>query len=647
METLKIKPFKTAVRASVSLPGSKSITNRALILAAASGSGCEISGALFSRDTEIMMSALKALGFDVCADAEAKTIAVSGRLENGLSAEIFVGNAGTAARFLTALAAASEGGVFAFDSDAEMYARPMGGLIQALEELGAEFEFSGEKNHFPFVMRTHGLRGGAVEVDAGASSQILSAVMMASKLAKTPLEIRCGATVSAPFVKMTEEMMRAFPTSKYAVEPDATAASYFAALPAVVGGVCALENFAACRLQGDAKFLDVLESAGLVRTLKSGNDVLVFGADTFITTPLELDFNDISDTFLTLAAVAAFLPRTLKITGIKHTRKQETDRVAAMASQLKKLAARVVEGEDFLEITSFAAEQKCTDRRGILQCLAKSLPQTVKIETFNDHRIAMSFGILGCADLGREWIEIENPQCTSKTWREFFGVLAGVGAASEKFRIVAVDGGAAVGKSSVSKAASAALGYMHVDTGAHYRNLAYILLEDGITPAETERVRARLQTLSLSTAVEGFDAKVCCNGKILLESDIRCERINANVSVFAAIPEVREFLKNYQRSMAEFARKNGFGGLIMEGRDIGSVIFPDADARIFLDADEATRAARRAKEGITDSIGRRDELDRKRKVAPLVCPDGATRIDTSHMSKDEVVAESILCILNS
>ena len=123
--------------------------------------------------------------------------------------------------------------------------------------------------------------------------------------------------------------------------------------------------------------------------------------------------------------------------------------------------------------------------------------------------------------------------------------------------------------------------------------------------------------------------------------------MNAVVSNFAAIAEVREFLKNYQRSMREFAAENGFAGLIMEGRDIGSVIFPDANARIFLDADEETRAARRAAEGITDSIKKRDALDRNRKVAPLVCPEGAVRIDTSHLTKDEVVAAALLCILDS
>ena len=260
----------------------------------------------------------------------------------------------------------------------------------------------------------------------------------------------------------------------------------------------------------------------------------------------------------------------------------------------------------------------------------------------------------------RAWLEIENPECVAKTWREFFPTLDAVRASSEKFRVVAVDGGAAVGKSSVSKAASAALGYMHVDTGAHYRNIAYILLEKGLSPEEPDGVAAALQTLSLSTAIDSNDAKILCGDRVLTDADIRSERVNANVSHFASIVAVRDFLKNYQRSMAgfaanagfgglimDYARSQGFAGMIMEGRDIGSVIFPDADAAIFLDADEQTRSLRRAKEGITDSIAKRDALDKRRKVAPLVRPEGSVLIDTSHMTKDEVVAQAISIIVNS
>ena len=647
METLQILPFKDFARSVVLPVGSKSITNRALILAAMSEGECVIEGALFSRDTEIMMSCLSALGYDISADKTNCTITIKGGEIKNSTAELFVGNAGTAARFITAFAATKVGGCYTFDSDNAMYERPMKGLFDVLKNQGAVFEFLGEENHFPFKMTTNGLKGGVVDVDASASSQILSALMMASKKALSPMEISCSQTVSKPFVEMTHSMLQQFPTSKYKVEPDATAASYFVMLPVITGGVCCVENFANCVLQGDAKFVEVLEKSGLIKTQKVENDILVFACNEFSNDAIEFDFNDISDTFLTLASASAFLPCKVKITGIAHTRKQETDRVFAMESQLKKLVKNVSSTEDSLEIESFPAFEKCKTRSEICSCLAKNLSQKISIETFEDHRVAMSFAILGCANIGREWLVIENPQCVSKTWREFFDVLAEAKTSSEKFRIVAVDGGAAVGKSSVSTSASSSLGYMHVDTGAHYRNLAFILLENNVVPSDIEGVKNLLKTLKLSTTVVGNDAKILCSGRVLQESDIRCERINANVSLFAAIPEVREFLKAYQRSMADFAKENGFKGIIMEGRDIGSIIFPDANARIFLDADEQTRAARRAKEGISDSIKQRDALDKNRKVAPLVCPEGASRVDTSHMTKDEVVAKSISIILNS
>lgn len=648
MNTLDIQPFSKYCAAEVLPVGSKSITNRALMLAAVHGKPCRLSGALFSRDTEIMMDCLGKLGLKISANPAQRTIFVEDAAIKNKKASLFVGNAGTAARFITALAAAVDGGEYSFDSDAAMYERPMEGLIKALEEQGAQFYYKGKPYHFPFIMRTHGLKGGAVRVDASSSSQILSAVIMAGALAKKPLEITSGETVSKPFVEMTRRMASQFPCAEYDIEPDATAASYFAALPIVTGGACIIKNFAKVRLQGDARFVSVIEEAGLVKTQIVGDDLLVMGVPEFDNSDMEVDFNDISDTFLTLASVAAYLPRRIKIKGIKHTRGQETDRVSAMAKELKKLAAGVIEEDDSLQITSHPALYKCKTRRQILEAMAENIGGRVLISTYQDHRIAMSFSVLGCADIGRgSWMEIENPQCVAKTWREFFTVLEAARGNSQKFRVVAIDGGAAVGKSSVSKAAAATLGYMHVDTGAHYRNIAYVLLEQGLRPDEPESVASALKNMKLSTTLEGNSAKILCQGRVLGDDDIRCERINANVSLFAAIPAVREFLKDYQRSMADFAKSGGFGGVIMEGRDIGSVIFPDACARIFLDADEQTRQARRAKEGITDSIKKRDALDKARKVAPLVCPEGASLIDTSNMGKDEVIAKAICIIVNS
>lgn len=203
------------------------------------------------------------------------------------------------------------------------------------------------------------------------------------------------------------------------------------------------------------------------------------------------------------------------------------------------------------------------------------------------------------------------------------------------FLVVAVDGGAAVGKSSTSKALAERMNWMHVDTGAHYRTLTYCLLAKGISPADD--LATALSGLRLETRLLGRSARLCVAGLLPDDGDLRTPEVNAAVSQFAAIPALRQALFDYQRGLAEVARREGFAGLIMEGRDIGSVIFPDADFRFFLEADEATRAERRALEGQTDSIADRDKMDTNRKTAPLVCPEGATRVDTGPRTLDEVI----------
>ncbi len=210
--------------------------------------------------------------------------------------------------------------------------------------------------------------------------------------------------------------------------------------------------------------------------------------------------------------------------------------------------------------------------------------------------------------------------------------------ASSVFKIIAVDGGAATGKSSTSRAIAERLGLMHVDTGAHYRTLAYALLNAGADTESADLIPALLASLKLNTTIIGRSALLSINGHVPTDAKIRSPEVNSNVSKFAAIEAVREFLFNYQRSQADVAREHpGFNGLIMEGRDIGSIIFPNAEHRFFLFADEATRAARRVKDGQTDSIAERDKRDSQRKTAPLVCPEGAIRVDTGPLSLDAVV----------
>ncbi|MEN8661043.1 MAG: (d)CMP kinase [Lentimonas sp.] len=214
------------------------------------------------------------------------------------------------------------------------------------------------------------------------------------------------------------------------------------------------------------------------------------------------------------------------------------------------------------------------------------------------------------------------------------------------FKIIAVDGGAATGKSSTSRGLSEKLDLLHVDTGAHYRTLTCALIQAGASSDNTADIAAHLETLQLNTQIDGRSARLGMNSIVPADADLRSPEVNANVSKFAAIEAVRQKLFDYQRSLAALAREHNYTGLIMEGRDIGSVIFPDADHRFFLHADEATRATRRANEGQTDSIAARDKMDKTRKTAPLVCPNGATQVDTASLTLEEVI-NKIAGIINS
>jgi 3-phosphoshikimate 1-carboxyvinyltransferase len=447
-DLLPIQPFTHPVSGSVVLPGSKSLTNRALLLAALCSRPVTLTGALFSEDTRIMAEALKTLGFTVELRPEKNEIYIEGRggkipAEN---ATLHVGLAGTAARFLTAFCAASPRGVYRIDGVPQMRKRPMKGLFDALSAQGAEIVYLGEHGFFPIELHAHGLRGNVVEIDAGESSQMLSALLMVAPLAAAPLEITLLNSVRWPFVQMTANLIRHFgqpgisriaenrlsirnetrysiPSSFYKVEPDATAASYFAALPLVSGGHLLL-NALTPGLQGDTDFLGVLGKVGLnTRATDDGFAVsFTLGAARHGVTE---DFREFSDTFLTLAAIAPLLDGPTQISGIGHTRKQETDRIAGAAQELRKLGQNVNaddEADDILTISPNLEELRRRASQGPLE-----------VGTYGDHRFAMSFAILGCYDLlgtGQPWLAIKNPACCEKTFPGFFDELARLHAVS-------------------------------------------------------------------------------------------------------------------------------------------------------------------------------------------------------------------------
>ena len=435
MESLEIIPFVQKCTASVSVPGSKSISNRALILATLTKASVKLQGMLVSEDVELMRKALLSLGVKIDEGTDQNELIVHGcgGIFDVKEQDIFVGNAGTVARFLTALLATQRDGVYRLDGTAAMRKRPMLELIEALENLGCQFEFLEKKGCFPFVMQTRGLKSEPWNVDATKSSQVLSALLMIAPAINKKTTIQyAGGTVSEPFVDLTLKMIQIFSTQEkcsaekkdseisissegyrakdftYEIEPDATAASYFLTLPIVTNGNCRVLGISKIMDQGDAAYVEVLEEIGF-RMVEDNTGI----TSTFVggVEKVKFDFNAISDTFLTLAAITPILPKGVKIYGIAHTRKQETDRVKAMAIELRKLGQKVIETEDSLEIYPN------------LESLKQKASSGISIDTYHDHRFAMSFGILGCFDLfsnGHPWLTVNNPLCCAKTFPDFF-----------------------------------------------------------------------------------------------------------------------------------------------------------------------------------------------------------------------------------
>lgn len=408
------------VSGRVTLPGSKSYTNRALPIAALADGVSTIRGALESDDTRYMAAALSRLGIAVAPDWDASTIRVSGQGGHlrAQRAELFLGNSGTSMRFLTALATLTRGDV-RLDGTARMRERPLAPLIDGLAELGVDIRSESDNGCPPVIVRSSGLPGGTIRMRGDVSSQYFSAVAMVLPYAQEPLEIRVdGELVSKPYIEMTAEAMAAFGVElhhdnyrrlwvepgqryrarHYVVEPDASAASYFFALAAVTGGTITVEHLPPTSHQGDLAFVDVLESMGCLveRTL---DDITVTGPTQLA--GIEIDMNAISDTVQTLAAIAPFASGQVVIRNVRHIRDKETDRIAAMATELRRMGVDVDEVDDGLTIRP-------------------SAPQPATIQTYEDHRMAMSFAIAATRVPGTS---IADPGCVAKTVPGFWSLL--------------------------------------------------------------------------------------------------------------------------------------------------------------------------------------------------------------------------------
>jgi 3-phosphoshikimate 1-carboxyvinyltransferase len=431
-ETVTVRRPPGPIHATLQPPGSKSISNRALLLAAMADGHTRIEGCLDADDTRRMIDALERLGFELhrFGPTLADGLGIDGdpRMgRGGRTQRIEVGTAGTVARFLTAvLAAAASPGweSIVVDGSARMRERPMEGLFEALIELGARLSFLGQVGALPVrVLAGPGLAGGRIVLERPASSQFVSALLLAGCLARGPvtIELREG-TPSRPYVDMTLAMIEAFGgaarwtidgvelyveprtlrgCARYVVEPDASAASYLLALPAIWGGEVTIPALGRASLQGDAKFAEVLERFGAqVEPLEDRTTVR--GASRL--RGVDLDLSDMPDVALTAAVVALFAEGPTRIDGVEILRHHESDRLAAGATELRKLGGQVVEHEGGLEIVPPVGGPK----------------PNVVIETYLDHRMAMAFSLVGD-------VVIADPRCVDKTFPEYFEVLTRLG----------------------------------------------------------------------------------------------------------------------------------------------------------------------------------------------------------------------------
>ncbi len=624
---------------TVRLPGSKSISNRVLLLAALCEGETEVRDLLASDDTERMLEALKTLGVGVTeSNGVWRIVGCGGRFPVG-RAELFLGNAGTAFRPLTAALALS-GGDYVLKGVARMHERPIGDLVDGLRQLGAEIDYLGNEGYPPLHLRPAAIKsGGVIQVRGDVSSQFLTGLLMALPLTgvETTVEV-LGELISRPYVDLTLATMRRFgvdvrregwqrfvvPTgSRYGspgtvyVEGDASSASYFLAMGAIGGGPVRVEGVGRDSIQGDVRFAEALAQMGA--QISMGANWIEASAPDGGLKGIDIDCNHIPDAAMTLATTALFAQGSTRLRNIASWRVKETDRISAMATELRKFGAIVEEGPDFLKITPHSS--LLTPHSGIA--------------TYDDHRMAMCFSL---AALGTP-LRINDPGCVAKTFPDYFERFAAVTRAAP---VIAIDGPSASGKGTVAARVAQALGFAFLDSGALYRLTALAARRAGVAWDDEAGVAA----IAAGLQVEFGEDSVLLAGEEVGEA-IRAEEMSAGASQVAVLPAVRSALLYRQRVFQRFP------GVVADGRDMGSVVFPQAVLKVFLTASVEARAERRTNQLIEkgfsanlalllQELRERDERDSRRAVAPLRQEAEAKLLDTTSLSIEQAVEQVLV-----
>jgi 3-phosphoshikimate 1-carboxyvinyltransferase len=663
-------PALDSAHGTVSLPGSKSISNRVLLLAALSQGTTTIHDLLDSDDTQVMLAALKQLGCKITPDSvtpgQAITVTgIGGQLPTDTKATLFLGNAGTAMRPLTA-ALSVLGGNFEMTGVPRMYERPIGDLVDALRQLGCKIDYLKDQGFPPLKIDQPDfsqLGSESIKVRGDVSSQFLTSLLMALPLLAKDRDITIevvGELISKPYIHITLELLARFGIavkneswqrfvipagSRYRspgdihVEADASSASYFIALGAIATDKtdeAEVDNVAKPKsirilgvgqdsIQGDIRFIEAAQAMGA--QVESGPNWLQVSCGSWPLKAIDLDCNHIPDAAMTLGVMALYADGVTTLRNIASWRVKETDRIAAMAIELRKLGATVAEGADYIRITPPAG---------------KAAWKAASIHTYDDHRVAMCFS-LAAFNPAKLPVRIEDPKCVAKTFPDYFEALFSVSETERKsIPVICIDGPTASGKGTIAAEVAKALGYKLLDSGALYRITGLAASRAGLALDESNE--ETIAEMALEMPVR-FDAQQrVWLGDEDISLAIRSEEAGMNASRVSALPAVRSALVDLQLSF------QALPGLVADGRDMGTVIFPHAPLKVYLWASAQCRAERRYKQLISKGISAnistlladleaRDARDMNRATAPLKPAEDSLQLDSSEMTIEQVVAQ--------